>query len=277
MTSKSDLPTSPIAEQPMVKDSQAPDVSELELQQAQENLQEDPKEEQLQEPQPNDKQLLDTSQWTPYTDLILQAVNKNYPKQVALQTAALVCIIIAAVMFIMNIKEQAGLTLSLKVSSVLGLFGFIAVYLIFKAAKNLCYGVLEHELVVRKGLWWISTTTLPFTRLQHVSLSQNPLQRRFSLATLKCFSAGSGAAEIYLPGLLFNTAEHLRQHLLNKATIHQSTSHQLASHQSASHQLASEKASQVEQDTSIQIQATNTNSDKTSASSELTESDLKDD
>ncbi|WP_285163181.1 PH domain-containing protein [Shewanella goraebulensis] len=170
---------------------------------------------------PNEKTLQMKPQWTPYTELSLTPVDKNYPKQIAIQTAGLVCIVIAAVMFIMNIKEQAGLLVSLKVSSVLGLLGFIAVYIQFKAAKNLSYGVLEHEIIVRKGLWWITTTTLPFTRLQHVSLSQNPLQRRFSLATLKCFSAGSGAAEIYLPGLLYTTAEHLRQHLLNKATSHQ--------------------------------------------------------
>ncbi|MCL1066658.1 PH domain-containing protein [Shewanella olleyana] len=269
MTSKSDLPTSS-PELSTAKDSQAPEVSELDPQQK--KVQEESKQDPLQFQKPNDKQLIDTSEWTPYTDLILQAVDKNYPKQIALQTAGLVFIIITAVMFIMNIKEQAGLTVSLKVISVIGLFGFIAVYLQYKAAKNLCYGVLEHELVVRKGLWWISTTTLPFTRLQHVSLSQNPLQRRFSLATLKCFSAGSGAAEIYLPGLLFNTAEHLRQHLLNKATIHQS-----ASDQSGSHQSASGNSSQAEQDTDIQTKTVNTNSNKTSVPSELTESDPKDD
>ncbi|PMG80981.1 hypothetical protein BCU84_00570 [Shewanella sp. 10N.286.51.B7] len=171
---------------------------------------------------PTDKTLLTQSQWQPYSDLSLSAVDKNYPKQIAIQTSGLVVVIIAIIMFIMNIDNQAGISHSLTVFTVLSLLGAGLVSLKHKAAKNLGYGVLEHELVVRKGLWWISTTTLPFTRLQHVSLSQNPLQRRFSLATLKCFSAGSGAAEIYLPGLLFDTAEHLRQHLLHQATAYQS-------------------------------------------------------
>ena len=50
-----------------------------------------------------------------------------------------------------------------------------------------------------------------------MSLSQGPLQRHFNLFTLKCFSAGSGSAEIELPGIEQHTAEHLRQHLLAQA------------------------------------------------------------
>lgn len=90
-------------------------------------------------------------------------------------------------------------------------------YLRHLQAKKLGYGVCEHEFLMEKGLWWHKRTSLPYSRLQHVSLSQGPLERHFNLFTLKCFSAGSGSAEIELPGIEQQTAEHLRQHLLAQA------------------------------------------------------------
>jgi hypothetical protein len=56
-------------------------------------------------------------------------------------------------------------------------------------------------------------------------LTQGPIERKFGLHTLKCFSAGSGSAEIELPGLESRTAEKLRQHLLAKAGIASQTAH----------------------------------------------------
>ncbi|PKI08078.1 hypothetical protein CXF78_02295 [Shewanella sp. 11B5] len=99
----------------------------------------------------------------------------------------------------------------------------VVIKLIHLKAHKITYGLFKHEMVFREGLFWVSTTALPYTRLQHVNLSQGPLERKYNLVTLKCFSAGSGLAEIDLPGLNADLAEHLRQHLLSQAAA----SHQL--------------------------------------------------
>ncbi|MCU7376069.1 PH domain-containing protein [Paucibacter sp. O1-1] len=52
------------------------------------------------------------------------------------------------------------------------LLAVIIIKLIHMKAKRIAYGVFEHELVFREGLFWVSTTALPYTRLQHVNLSQ---------------------------------------------------------------------------------------------------------
>ncbi|MBQ4889838.1 PH domain-containing protein [Shewanella sp. MMG014] len=169
----------------------------------------------------DDKSQLEPTQWQPYNALTLTPVDKRYPIQAALQISIIVLIILTAIMVLMNIQHTQPLTDILIAITAITSIGTLWISLKYQAAKKVYYGVLKHELVMRKGLWWVKTTTLPFSRLQHVSLSQNPIQRQFNLATLKCFSAGSGAAEINLPGLKFETAEHLRQHLLHRATSHQ--------------------------------------------------------
>ncbi|WP_192021409.1 PH domain-containing protein [Shewanella sp. WPAGA9] len=169
----------------------------------------------------DDKSQLEPTQWQPYNTLTLTPVDKRYPIQAALQISIIVLIILTAIMVMMNIQHTQPLADILIAVTAITSIGTLWISLKYQAAKKVYYGVLKHELVMRKGLWWVKTTTLPFSRLQHVSLSQNPIQRQFSLATLKCFSAGSGAAEINLPGLKFETAEHLRQHLLHRATSHQ--------------------------------------------------------
>ncbi|WP_119968444.1 PH domain-containing protein [Shewanella japonica] len=169
----------------------------------------------------DDKSQLEPTQWQPYNALTLTPVDKRYSIQAALQISIIVLIILTAIMVLMNIQHTQPLADILIAITAITSIGTLWISLKYLAAKKVYYGVLKHELVMRKGLWWVKTTTLPFSRLQHVSLSQNPIQRQFNLATLKCFSAGSGAAEINLPGLKFETAEHLRQHLLHRATSHQ--------------------------------------------------------
>ncbi|MEZ9537205.1 MULTISPECIES: PH domain-containing protein [unclassified Shewanella] len=168
----------------------------------------------------SEKLLIAEAKWQSYTEVTLTKVDKNYPKQIFSQSIGLLLLILAALVVVMTLNQALGRNEYLIISGVL-IAGVVLTLIRFLAAKKLRYGVLEHEILIRQGLWWIKTTALPYSRLQHVSLSQNPLQRRFNLATIKCFSAGSGAAEIFLPGLSFTLAEKLRQHLLNKASYHQ--------------------------------------------------------
>ncbi|WP_144210517.1 PH domain-containing protein [Shewanella donghaensis] len=171
----------------------------------------------------SNKTLIAESVWQSYTEVELTLVDKNYPKQVLVQNISMLIIAIIALVVVMTLNEALGSNEYAVITAILAV-GTNLTLIRFFAAKKLCYGILEHEILIRRGLWWIKTTALPYSRLQHVSLSQNPLQRRFKLATLKCFSAGSGSAEIFLPGLNFKTAEQLRQHLLNRASSHQQTS-----------------------------------------------------
>lgn len=67
---------------------------------------------------------------------------------------------------------------------------------------------------VRRGVWWHSETFVPRARIQHIEVNHGPLARRFGIATLKVYTAGTHFAEIRVPGLAKTQALALRDDLL---------------------------------------------------------------
>ncbi|BDY04615.1 PH domain-containing protein [Ferrimonas sp. YFM] len=156
-------------------------------------------------------------QWIPTQHTLYTPVAAEYLKLVALTTLLLglipVSIALAMMMLVMALALPWLLTGGLLLTLLLALW----VYLRHLGARRLGYMVREQDMVVRRGIFWQRHTCLPLSRLQHVTLSQGPLDRFYGLSTLRGFTAGSPHAEITLPGLPSDQAEQLRQHLMAKA------------------------------------------------------------
>jgi membrane protein YdbS with pleckstrin-like domain len=78
--------------------------------------------------------------------------------------------------------------------------------------------LLDNALRIRRGKWWRSETIVPRVRIQHLDLSRGPVERKFGLATLTIFTAGSTLSSVSLGGLDDPTAVELRDALLPAAT-----------------------------------------------------------
>lgn len=166
------------------------------------------------------RQRLDSSDWLNIDELPLTQLKQAYIQQVQIESLLIftpLLIIAPIASILLNLPGS----LIIALSTLLLILAATVGYCRCRHALSIAYGVFEHEFVMQKGLIWHKKTALPYTRLQHVSLSQGPLERYFSLHTLKCFSAGSGSAEISLPGLDTQEAEPLRRHLLAKASLSQ--------------------------------------------------------
>lgn len=165
-----------------------------------------------------ERQRLAPHEWLSFDQVPLTPVESTYIEQVHIENLLLFVPIIIAIAVISLLANLPILALLGLVTAALVLAALIG-YGRYKFATSLAYGVFDHEFVMRQGVIWHQKIALPYSRLQHVSLSQGPLERRFGQHTLKCFSAGSGSAEITLPGLSSSVAESLRQHLLAKAAL----------------------------------------------------------
>lgn len=98
--------------------------------------------------------------------------------------------------------------------------GLVAVAMLvwpFISVPRMGYAVRDRDLVYRSGVFWRSVTAVPFNRIQHVETSSSPLDRRFSLATLKLFTAGGSGGDLKIDGLHSERAEQLRALVLDKA------------------------------------------------------------
>lgn len=75
------------------------------------------------------------------------------------------------------------------------------------------YVETEDELLIRSGLWTRVRTAVPFGRVQHIDISQGPIERAYGLATLILNTAGTRGASVPLPGLLQSEAERMRDRI----------------------------------------------------------------
>lgn len=66
------------------------------------------------------------------------------------------------------------------------------------------------ELHVASGWLVRSHTIVPAVRVQHIDVTQGPVERMFGVATLVLHTAGTANSEVHLPGIAREDAEEIR-------------------------------------------------------------------
>jgi membrane protein YdbS with pleckstrin-like domain len=72
------------------------------------------------------------------------------------------------------------------------------------------YAFTGRELHVAHGWWTQIHTIVPVLRVQHIDVSQGPLERGFGVARLTLHTAGTSDTVVTLPGITRATAEEIR-------------------------------------------------------------------
>ncbi len=98
-------------------------------------------------------------------------------------------------------------------SVLVGLLGAVAVVVVPAVEhRRWRYALREHDLLIRHGLLTVTTSVIPYRRLQFVDTRRGPLDRLFGLARLVVHTAAPGTSGT-VPGLDVATAEALRERL----------------------------------------------------------------
>jgi uncharacterized protein len=75
--------------------------------------------------------------------------------------------------------------------------------------------VLDAEgIEIRSGVWWREIISVPRSRVQHIDVSQGPMERSYGLGRLVLYTAGTAHSRVELQGLSYAVAFALRNHLL---------------------------------------------------------------
>ena len=72
------------------------------------------------------------------------------------------------------------------------------------------YQLLPDRLRVVRGLMFRVDTVVPFVRVQHIDVSQGPIERLFTVSTLTVHTAGTHNSVVDLPGLAPDDANVMR-------------------------------------------------------------------
>lgn len=75
------------------------------------------------------------------------------------------------------------------------------------------YEMDADELRIRYGVWIRTHVTVPLGRVQHIDLSQGPIQRSLGLSSLIVHTAGTQHSRVELPGLAHADAERMRDEI----------------------------------------------------------------
>lgn len=78
------------------------------------------------------------------------------------------------------------------------------------------YRVDALGIEIRRGVLWQRQITVPRSRVQHIDVSQGPIERRFGLGSLSIYTAGTDYAMVALRGVAHERALRIRDHLLPK-------------------------------------------------------------
>lgn len=82
--------------------------------------------------------------------------------------------------------------------------------------RHLSWRLNQHGLEIHRGVWWRHRIAIPIARVQHVDVSQGPIQRMFDLGKLTIHTAGTKNASVELDGLDHARALALRDQLIEQ-------------------------------------------------------------
>jgi hypothetical protein len=75
------------------------------------------------------------------------------------------------------------------------------------------YAMDGEDLRIAHGVWTHTETLVPLSRVQHLDVSQGPLERGFGVCRLVLHTAGTMHSRVVLPGLARATAEAMRDEI----------------------------------------------------------------
>jgi membrane protein YdbS with pleckstrin-like domain len=80
---------------------------------------------------------------------------------------------------------------------------------------HLRYAVSPLGIEIRKGVVWRRIINVARARVQHTDVVQGPIARRFGIATLVVYTAGTEHSAVTLEGLALETATAVREYLVS--------------------------------------------------------------
>ncbi len=81
------------------------------------------------------------------------------------------------------------------------------------------YWIAEHELIIREGVLTRNERHVPYTRIQTIDTSQNPIHRLLGVAEVRIETAGGQEPEANMKVLSLDAVEELRGHVFRQKRL----------------------------------------------------------
>lgn len=149
-----------------------------------------------------------TENWTPIDNSYLSVVRIGF-------TLIHFLGLMAAAVFTWLLPSPASIITSI-IATIL-LCSFLWLFFIWapRSVKRKQYLLRELDINFQSGYLFWKMVSVSNNRIQHMEVSQGPIERRYGLATLVIYTAGTLGSELKIPGLILSKAQQLKSQLLS--------------------------------------------------------------
>lgn len=110
------------------------------------------------------------------------------------------------------------------------IYGVIFLWLFFrwapKTVSRLQYWLRDDDIQMQKGYLYWRHLSIASNRIQHLEVTQGPIERYLGLSSLVIYTAGTMGSDMKLPGLRLETAQTIKARLLKKINAEEIDAHE---------------------------------------------------
>lgn len=136
------------------------------------------------------------------TNLTYEPLEKKFLKVQFVSTLLIYLCLMVLPLFLILTKDfsyRGIIIIGLECSLIIA--AFINLLLIPKAYTYKGFAIREHDISYRSGIIFPSVITIPFCKIQEVSIRQNPVTRLFGLYSIDITNGAQFQAKTSIPGL----------------------------------------------------------------------------
>ncbi len=158
---------------------------------------------------------IDTTSLPRFEDVELTPLHHSYMKVIRFNIGiafGIIAIIAAAGFYFIEELQPYWLPVAISYATILLLCIVIATV----RFRNSGYVFRKHDVIYRAGAIALTTTIIPYNRVQHVAIEEGWLSRKLGLAEVDIFTAGGQKSDIQIPGIEKDQAERIKQLVMGK-------------------------------------------------------------
>lgn len=156
----------------------------------------------------------------PVETLRFEPIEERYVKVILFRTALIYLIFMAAAFLILLLDLSCAVILLVAAECVLAAAMAVNLTLARKFCWAKGYALRNKDISYRSGLFFTTVTTVPFCKIQQVSIRVNPVSRLFGLYYLDVTNGSQDITNcITIPGLPQEKAERMKALLINNTDL----------------------------------------------------------
>lgn len=163
----------------------------------------------------NYQTMLDNS--TPVESLDFEQLDRRYVRVCTISYAIGYIVMICASLLWLVTDWEYQLEALIATEAVILLAFAVNMMLIPKIYSFKGYAIRQHDISYRSGIFFPTVTTVPFSKIQQVTLRQNPVSRIFGMYAVDIVNGSqSSMKQMSMPGLTKQRAEQLKSMLISE-------------------------------------------------------------